>query len=278
MKLFLATLVLHNFFMSTPGAFASEKHGRAMASVKERGKPSRAQRGPAQVMEPESTKESRAMDELRPFYSKAVSGSDLLGKIQGKIPENLNAFLKGKLSFVKNESFSIEKMGQKEFLVKTNSMMAHIYIDDLDQGRFQINRQTVNLDFKANPEVLWKKLNLALNIQEKTSLFELLLLERAHAFGFAGLLLGLAVVGLIGYMYNQSNCSQYDSFASQCALAQSGSQAVNTADLYYEARSFDSSWSTLALGCSSSKEQVRACIPRLSNQINTTRSSSLTVQ
>ncbi len=251
MKIFFATLVLHNFFMSVP----------ALAKPFPETSPGTLPR------------EARAVAALGSLLSKEMSAHQFISKVRSQLPEVSSTFLKTKADILKKttetHTFRIEKMGQREFLVKTDGQMAYVVVEDLEKGLFQINRKTVKLNFKASPEVLWKTIQTALNIPEKVSLFETLFLERAHAFNFMGALLGVALIGIIGYMYNQSNCSQYDSYASQCELASQNPGAVNTAELYYQARTFDSSWTNLSLGCGGSKERVRSCIPSLGSQINT---------
>lgn len=264
MRLFLASLVLHNFFMTATPAQAGQER--------------RISRGPAQVMSPTNTLETRSVNEIKNLFSKTMTAKDLLKKIDNKIPTHTQQFLMQKSSPVSNETFTIEKFGSNEFLVKTDSMLALVAVEDLEQGRFQINRKSVQIDIKAPADQIWRTLSQQLNIKEKVTLFEALFLEQAQAMNFMGLLLGVAIIGVIAYMYNQSNCSQYESYASQCDLAQANPGAVDGSNLYYQARTFDSSWTNLSMGCSDAKEKVRSCIPALSNRLNSNSSTTAVVQ
>lgn len=257
MRLLLAAIVLHNSFILSP-ALARDKQSRTLASTK-------------------VSLEARAVGEISNLTGRKFTVSDFLSKIQSQTqPQQFN-FLREKAVGIKEGAFSVEKTGVQEFTVKTEAQIVRISIEDFEKGLFKINGRQTSLNVKAKPEVLWKEVSQALNLQTKTSLFQILFLEQAHAINWMGVLLGVAVVGVIGYMYNQSNCSQYDAYAAQCDLAQVSSSSVNTADLYYNARSFDDSWFNLSLGCSASKEKVRSCIPNLANTING-NSTTATVQ
>lgn len=258
MRLLLTALVLHNSFFFSP-TYANTKSSRKPAS------------------EPSSKNlESRAIKELDPLTGKRLTVSEFLARIQSKTPINQLNLIRDKSVRIKEGTFWIEKSGSQDFIIKTESSQVRVTLEDYEKGIFKLNGRTHTLSIKSKPEVLWKEISQALSLSSKTSLFQVLFIEEAQA-NWMGLLLGVALVGLIGYMYNQSNCSQYDAYAAQCDLATASPGSVNTADLYYNARSFDESWFNLSLGCSGSKEKVRSCIPRIGGQINSS-STGATVQ
>lgn len=258
MRLLLTALVLHNSFIFSPAYAGSSKSSR----------------GPAN--ESKSRLEIRAVGELAAMTGKKISVSEFLTRIQTKTASSQFNFLRDKAVGIKDGAFFIEKSGPQEFWIKTETSQARVSLEDFEKGIFKVNGRTHTLNIKAKPDVLWKEVSQALNISTKTSLIQILFLEEAQA-NWMNLILGVALVGLIGYMYNQSNCSQYDSYAAQCDLQQVSPGSVSTADLYYNARTFDDSWFNLSLGCSASKEKVRSCIPRLGGQINSSTSTA-TVQ
>lgn len=213
---------------------------------------------------------------LSSFGPEPLKVSQFLDLVRGQISPDYLSFLEAKSKSHKLHSLQISWLDRNHFVIEVLGQKTQVKVLDFKDHQFQINGKTVVLNPKHHPDRLIAELEKILQPSRKTSWLEIALGEKAHAFNMVTMLVGLLVVGLIGYMYNQSNCSQYDSYAAQCDSALRGGGG-NVADLYYNARTFDDSWFNLSLGCSESKAKVQSCIPSLGSKINS-GSTALTVQ
>lgn len=213
---------------------------------------------------------------LSGFGPEPLKVSQFLDLVRGQISPDYLTFLEAKTKTHKLQTLQIAWLDRNLFTIQILGQKTQVKVLDFQDHQFQINGKTVVLNPQHSPDRLIAELEKVLQPSRKTTWLKIALGEKAHAFNMATVLVGLLVVGLVGYLYNKSNCSQYDSYASQCDLALKGGGG-GVADLYYNARTFDDSWFNLSLGCSESKAKVQSCIPSLESRINS-GSTALTVQ
>lgn len=224
--------------------------------------------GPNRKVASTATDEVKAVEDFtKAFPSKKMKISELMKKLEGKIPENYLEMLKEKTKSLQNESLEFDTLGTNKVVFKAQGNEAVVEVLNLAEGQFKVNNKVTTLDFKTKPEYLMMDVEAMFPKQGARHPIMVLFLPEAEAFW--GILLGVAVVGGLAYMYNNSNCEKYKNYATQCSFVQ-GNNVSNAglAQLYYNIRSHDSGWFNLSLGCSSEKATVRSCQSYLETRLN----------
>lgn len=212
-------------------------------------------------------------DFTKAFPSKKIKLSELIKRLEKKVPENYIEALREKAKPVQNETLEFEQLGGNKIVFKSQGNEAVVEVLSLDEGRFKVNNRATTIDFKLKPEFLLQDIEAL--FPQKTAMNPILLLFLPQAEAFWGWVLGIGVAAFGLYMYNSSNCEKYKNYAAQCTMIMNNSVAnANFAGLYYDLRKHDSSWFNLSLGCSSEKATVRACQTYLEGRLNGTSATS----
>lgn len=221
---------------------------------------------------PANAEVGAVQDFTKAFPNKKIKISDLIKRLEGRVPENYIDALKEKAKPVQNETLEFDLLGGNKVVFKAQGNEAVVEVLSLEEGRFKVNNRTTTIDFKLKPEFLLQDIDAL--FPQKTSMNPIMLLFLPQAEAFWGWVLGLGVAAFGLYMYNSSNCEKYKNYANQCTLIMNNQVAnANFAGLYYDLRKHDSSWLNLSLGCSSEKATVRACQTYLEGRLNGTSST-----
>lgn len=215
---------------------------------------------------------SAVQDFTKAFPNKKVKISDLIKRLEKKVPENYIEALREKAKPVQNETLEFEMLGGNKVVFKAQGNEAVVEVLSLAEGRFKVNNRTTTIDFKLKPEYLLEDINAL--FPQKTAMNPIMLLFLPQAEAFWGWVLGIGVAAFGLYMYNSSNCETYKNYAAQCTMIMNNNvTTANFAGLYYDIRKHDSSWLNLSLGCSSEKATVRSCQTYLEGRLNGTSST-----
>lgn len=221
-----------------------------------------------------NAEQSAIQDFAKDFPNKKMKVSELLKKLENKVPTNYLDALKEKAKPVQNESLEFEVLGGNKVVFKAQGNEAVVEVVSLGEGRFKINNRAATLDFKQKPEFILEDIEALL--PRKDARHPLMILFMPEAEAFWGWVLGIGIAGLGLYMYNNNNCEKYRNYANQCTLIMNNNvSTANFAGLYYDIRKHDDGWFNLSMGCSTEKATVRACRTYLEGRLN---GSSTTLQ
>lgn len=205
-------------------------------------------------------------DFAQTFPSQKVKVSELLKNLEGKVQPNYLEVMRENTKPVMNEVLDFEVMNGNKIVFKAQGNEAIFEIVNLNEGQFKINNKSVTLDFKSNPDQLWKDISGLLPQKTAASPVMMMLLPKAHAFWGWALVAGLFGVGL--YMYNKSNCSDFEKLDARCRSAQSGNQSNEALGaLLTDVRKANDGWLNIAWGCSTVKSAVKSCQSYLESKL-----------
>lgn len=161
--------------------------------------------------------EQQGVVKIVKVWSERKTVAQTLKAFESNIPLETFKFLSEKLAADKAEGQSVPKLirrGPTSLTLESGGTMFSFGVKDLEKNEFLVNQKTVKILVNDVPEVIWEKVEKALNLSQRAGLFNLWV-PRAEALPIAAGAIVL-VVGALLYVANDYHCKKIELAMIDC--------------------------------------------------------------